>query len=272
MQPFSKSILSHGLWALFAVAAGCSAAKGAEDWQLEALLLYNSGSPGVNELRARSTGNLRLGRYAQALELLFKEPKEEANTLRAKKLLDHLFEINGNDDVGLASAYYLARINHKHLDEPDLESARLGYRYLFETYPGRFFGELAFLKFILVELYEGDSKDGIEKRLMELEKRGGKLTIPEMRRGFHRSMGEAYRVFELSDTKAYEHLKAAYELKAPLPETQIELMLSVAELAEAMGEFDVAVSALEDFLATAKWDDRRQSVAIQLAELKTRSR
>jgi len=46
----------------------------------------------------------------------------------------------------------------------------------------------------------------------------------------------------------------------------------VAELAEAMGDVDVAISALEDFLATAEWDERRQSVAIQLAELKTQSR
>ncbi|HCR28883.1 MAG TPA: hypothetical protein DIV79_02550 [Opitutae bacterium] len=203
---------------------------------------------------------------------MFQEPKEEANTMRAKKLLDHLFEINGNDDVGLASAYYLARINHKHLEEPDLESARLGYRYLYETYPGRFFGELAFLKFILVELYEGDSKDGLEKRLMELEQRGEKLTIPEMRRGFHRSMGEAYRVFELSDEKAYIHLKAAYDIEAPVPETQTELMLSVAELAEAMGHIDVAISAMEDFLRAAKWDDRKESVALRLAGLRTRSR
>ena len=56
-----------------------------------------------------------------------------------------------------------------------------------------------------------------------------------MQRGFHRSMGEAYRVFELSEAKAYKHLRAAYEIEAPVPETQIELMLSVAELAEAMG-------------------------------------
>ncbi|HCR30804.1 MAG TPA: hypothetical protein DIV79_12385 [Opitutae bacterium] len=66
MQHFSKSILCHGLWALFAVVVGCSAAKGAEAWEVEALLLYNSGSPEVNDLRARSTGNVRLGRYAQA--------------------------------------------------------------------------------------------------------------------------------------------------------------------------------------------------------------
>ena len=80
----------------------------------------------------------RLGGYARALELLFQEPREEANALRAKRVFDQLFEINGNDDVGMASAYYLARISHKHLDEPDLESARLGYRFLFEAYPGRF--------------------------------------------------------------------------------------------------------------------------------------
>ena len=272
MQPFSKSILLSGYGAVFALTVALSEAIAAEPWEVEALLLYNSGSPEVNDLRARSTGNTRLGGYAKALEILFQEPKDEANVLRAKKLFDQLFEINGNDDVGRASAYYLARISHKHLDEPDLESARLGYRYLFETYPGKFFGELAFLKFILVEMYERDSEESIEDRLEALEERGKRLAIPEMRRGFHRSMGEAYRVFELSNSKAYEHLKAAYEIEAPVPETQVELMLSVAELAESMGDVNVAISALEDFLRTAKWDDRRESVAIRLADLKSGNR
>ena len=42
------------------------------------------------------------------------------------------------------------------------------------------------------------------------------------------------------------------------------------ELAEAMGDVDVAISALEDFLRTAKWDDRLETVAVRLADLKTR--
>lgn len=270
MQPFSKSNLLCGCFAVFAIAMAPNRAMAAELWEVEALLLYNSGSPEVNDLRARSTGNTRLGGYAKALEILFQEPREEANVLRAKKVFDQLFEINGKDDVGMAAAYYLARISHKHLDEPDLESARLGYRYLFETYPGRFFGELAFLKFILVELYEREAEESIGARLESIEERGKRLTIPEMQRGFHRSMGEAYRVFELSEAKAYKHLRAAYEIEAPVPETQIELMLSVAELAEAMGDVDVAISALEDFLRTAKWDDRLETVAVRLADLKTR--
>ncbi|MCH2613221.1 MAG: hypothetical protein MKZ70_00805 [Opitutales bacterium] len=92
-----------------------------------------------------------------------------------------------------------------------------------------------------------------------------------MQRAFNISMGEAYRVFALSEAKAYKHLRAAYEIETLVPETQIELMLSVAELAEAMGDADVAISALEDFLRTAKWDDRREMVAVRLADLKTRN-
>ena len=270
MQPFSKSNLLCGCCAIFAIAMEPNRTMAVEPWEVEALLLYNSGSPEVNDLRARSTGNTRLGGYARALEVLFQEPREEANALQAQRVFDQLFEVNGNDDVGMASAYYLARISHKHLDDPDLESARLGYRYLFEAYPGRFFGELAFLKLILVELYERDAEESIGARLEFLEERGKRLTIPEMQRGFHRSIGEAYRVFELSEAKAYKHLRAAYEFEAPVPETQIELMLSVAELAEAIGDVDTAISALEDFLRTAKWDDRRDTVAVRLADLKTR--
>ncbi len=239
----------------------------ANDWEEEALLLYNLGSPEINDLRARSTGNERLKSYASALGLLHAQPLREENALLAKATFDALYESNPNDQVGLASAYYLVRINHKHLDEPDLEAARAGYRYLYDSYPARFFGELAFLKYLLIELYDEESPKGPSQRIATLEIMGRQLTIPDMKRGFHRAIGEAYLGYELSEEKAYEHLKAAYELTSSVPETQVELMLTVASLAESRGENDVAIAALQDFLKTARGDDRRSEVALRIAAL-----
>jgi len=245
-------------------------AVSANDWENEALLLYNSGSPEINDLRARSTGNERLKAYARALGQLHTQPMREENTLLAKATFDALFESNPNDQVGLASAYYLVRINHKHLDEPDLEAARSGYRYLFDSYPTRFFGELAFLKYLLLELYDDESLKEPAQRIATLEIMGRQLTIPDMKRGFHRAIGDGYLVYELSEEKAYEHLKAAYELTSSVPETQVELMLTVAELAESRGEIDVAIAALQDFLRAARGDDRRSEVAIRIAALSSK--
>jgi len=240
---------------------------GEGDWQEEALLLYNAGSPEINDLRARSTGNERLRAYAKALGQLHVVPREELNVRLAKETFDALYSSNPNDQVGLASAYYLARINQKHLDEPDLEAARSAYLYIFETYPGRFFGELAFLKYLLIELYETDSEVDISLRIASLEAMGERLTIPNMRRGFHRTIGDAYLGYELSREKAYSHLKAAYELDSSVPETQLELMLTVAELAESLGDTKVAIKALQDFLKSARKDERREEVALKIAAL-----
>lgn len=256
-----------GIVAVLAAAAFQGSLWGAGDWEEEALLLYNSGSPEINDLRARSTGNERLKLYARALGQLHAQPMREENALLAKETFDILFESNPNDQVGMASAYYLARINHKHLDQPDLEAVRSAYRYIFESYPSRFFGELAFLKYLLIELYNEESTQSESNRIASLEMLGDKLTIPDMMRAYHRAVGDAYLGYELSKKKAYEHLKVAYEIKSSVPETQVELMLTVAELAEFFGEKDVAIAALQDFLKAANGDDRRGEVVLRIAAL-----
>ncbi len=257
------------LWiASFALFGLSAVGTVAQDWEEEALLLYNSGSPEINDLRARSTGNNRLRTYAQALETLFREPMREESALVAQKRFANLIEVNPNDDVGLASAYYLAQIDHRYLDEPNLEAARSAYRSLYDRYPRRFFGELAFLKFALIEIYGGSTEEGPAERLKRLEADGKRLVLPDMRRGFHRSLGEAYRSFGLSESKAYEHLKVAYEIETSVPETQTELMLTVAELAEAHGDLGVAIAALQKFLTVAPSDERRTAIAQRMADLK----
>lgn len=252
---------------LFAICVGVLV-QGKEEWESDALLLYNSASPEINDLRARSTGNERLRKYAMALGMLHREPAREENALLAKSVFDKLFDINANDDVGMASAYYLARILHRHLDRPDLESARAAYRYLFETYPRRFFGELAFLKYLLLEFYGTDSSESTSDRLARLEGMGDRLIIPDMRRGYHRSIGEAYLSYGLSETKAYEHLKAAYAIDTSVPETQLDLMLKVSKLAELHGDLGVAIGALQTFLKVARRDERRPEIELRLANLK----
>lgn len=244
-----------------------SLADEGNDWEEEALLLYNSASPEINDLRGRSMGNERLKAYAKAMGILFEAPLREENALIAKTTLDALFESNPNDDVGTASAYYLARISHKYLDQPDLVAARSAYRYIFETYPGRFFGELAFLKYLLIELYENDSEKAPLSVIVELENLGSGLTIPSMKKGFHRVLGDAYLGYELSEEKAYEHLNAAYRIDSSVPETQLELMLSLADLAEVLGRKEEAIAVLQDFLKTARRDDRRGEVASRIATL-----
>ncbi len=240
-----------------------------DNWEEEALLLYNSGSPKINELRALSTGDERLKSYALTLSLLFNEPLREENALIARASFDELFKKNPHDDVGLASAYYLARINHRHLDEPDLDAARSAYQFLFESYPTRFFGELAFQKYLLMEIYKSRPSESAIERLMRLEYEGRRLVIPDMRRSYHRSIGEAYKSLDLSMEKAYEHLKAAYDIESSVPETQTDLMWSLSEIAEKLGRDEVAIATLEDFVKTARWDDRHSEAATRLSRLKS---
>jgi hypothetical protein len=260
-------LMPRGVLVLFAISA-VAALGGAEEWEPEALLLYNSSSPEINDLRARSTGNERLRRYAKALGMLHRQPVREEDALLAKLAFDKLLDVNPNDDVGIASAYYLARISHRHLDRPDIESAREAYHYLFENFPRRFFGELAFLKYLLLEFYGSDARESPGDRLSRLEGLGDRLVIPDMRRGYHRSIGDAYLTYDLSKTKAYEHLKLAYDIDTSVPETQLDLILKVAELAELHGDLGVAIGALNKFLKVTRRDERRSDVEVRLTELR----
>ncbi|MGY8695939.1 MAG: hypothetical protein ACKVGW_17305, partial [Verrucomicrobiia bacterium] len=92
-------LMLKGAIVLFAICATVPV-HGAEEWETDALLLYNTASPDINDLRARSTGDERLRKYAMALGMLHRQPAQEENAMLAKSVFDKLFAINPNDDVG----------------------------------------------------------------------------------------------------------------------------------------------------------------------------
>ena len=242
-----------------------SAAFAAGDWEEEALLLLNAVSPNLNDLRSRSTGNERLARYAEALAAMNVNGIIPANPKAAEKIFRELVDIRSDDAIGLASRYYMIRIEQELVPEFD---ARDSYRRLFQTHPDSFFGGLSLVKYAMLETYIDSDKADALRRLVVLERLGQDLRIPDVRRDFSRVLGEAYLAFELSEEKAYEHLKDATDIGSTIPEAQADLLIKTGELAEQLGRLNDAVDLYARFCEEMEHDLRKTEIEQRLSRLK----
>ena len=257
----SRSLIA--LFAGFVWLGGITSAVG--DWEEEALLLLNTVSPNLNDLRSRSTGNERLGRYAEALAAMNRNGIIPANPKAAEKIFRELLDIRSDDAIGLASRYYMIRIEQELAPEFD---ARESYRSLFQTYPDTFFGGLSLVKYAMLETYVNSDKADALRRLIVLEQLGQDLQIPDVRRDFNRVLGEAYLNFELSGEKAYEHLKDAADIGSTIPEAQADLLIKTGELAEQLGRLNDAVDLYARFCEEMEHDSRKAEIELRLSRLK----
>ncbi len=222
-------------------------------WEQEAMLLYSESSADFTRLRLLGQKNARLVTYSRALEILHEETASngdaEASLREAQGLFARLVVEGGDDPVSLASRYYLARIAQSNPVELDLREAKKLYLELFEAHPDRFFGQMAFIKYATIEIYdepEGGAPAG--QRLAALEELAAAVTYPDMKRNLHRIMGEGYRALGLDPRRAYEHLVAASEQGQPVESIRRETLESLADVAEQIGETRRALQAYDELL------------------------
>ncbi len=243
-----------------------------EEWEQESMLLYNASSSPLMLSKARDLGNTRMSLYLKAIIAMHHPPKGELSADEARGVLQQLIEVSDSDQIGVAARFYLARAPHTNNHAEDVTRSSDAYLQLYQDAPNRFFGQMAFLKHLLYYLYEYNGSASAEERLAEMEKMGEGLSIPDLSRSFHHSMGEAYLHFELSDSKAFEHWKRAHEIGFANPSAQADLQLRLGKLAEKIGKLEFAVIVYQDFLKTAPRDDRKTEIAQRLAALTSQMR
>lgn len=224
------------------------------------MLLYSDSSSEFTRLRALGEKDPRLAEYTRALVTLHDENADLAERhALARGMLERLVEEYRDDAIGMASLYYLARIAQVHPVEEDLQKAKLLYLELFENHSDRFFGQLAFLKYAMIEIYD-DSVTGstAATRIRAIEDHEDRITLRDMKRNYHRILGEAYAALEIDDGKAYEHLKAAYEIGIPLVSLRVDVLSKLAPLAEQFGEMETALQAYDELAGIASQDQRQE--------------
>jgi len=211
-------------------------------------------------------GNDRLGRYAEGLTALMTNGILPPNPQQARKIFRELFEIRPDDSVGLASRYYLIQVEKELTPEFD---AKASYLRFFQAYPTTFFGGLSVVKYAMMEAYLNDDKAGTLQRLIVLENLGSDLKIPDLRRDFRRIIGEAYLIYDLSEEKAYEHLKDAVEIGSTIPEVQSDLLVKTGELAERLGRIGDAVDLYTRFCDSSVPNPRKAEITQRIERLKS---
>jgi len=238
--------------------------RAADGWREEAFLLLNGVSPNLNELRSRSTGNERLGRYADGLAAMNKNGLIPPNPEQAGRIFRELLDIRQDDPIGLASRYYLIQI------EQSLNSAfeaKESFRVFYEQFPETFFGGLSLVKYAMLEAYSDDDKADALRRLAVLERLGKNLKIPDVKRDFRRIVGEAYLTFELSKEKAYKHLKDAADIGSTIQGAQADLLVRTGELAEDLGRVQDAIDLYSRFCDEMTFDARKPQIEQRLSRL-----
>lgn len=262
------------LLALFFATAWNLTARGEERpiWEQEILLIYSDNSTEFNRLRSLGQDNQRLALYTTALDTLHGKVEvdegEEPYQV-AQRSLRMLVADNDEDAIGLASAYYLARIAQSNPYEQDIAAAKKLYWDLYEKWPERYFGQMAFAKYATLHLYDEDgSEREVLDRIQNLEPIVSDISIPEVRQNVHRLIGEAYVVFDLDPERAYQHLLAAYDLGIPVESIRIEVLERLGKLGEEIGQLERALLAYDELLRTAP----RRKNAAEFAESAKRLR
>lgn len=262
------------LLALFFATAWNLAARGEERpiWEQEILLIYSDNSTEFNRLRSLGQNNQRLALYTTALDTLHGKvavDEGEEPYQVTQRIFKMLIADNDSDAIGLASAYYMARIAQSNPYEQDIDAAKKLYWDLYEKWPERYFGQMAFAKYATLHLYDEDgSETEVLDRIQNLEPIVSDISIPEIRQNVHRLIGEAYVVFDLDPARAYEHLLGAYDLGIPVESIRIEVLERLGKLGEEIGELERALLAYDELLRTAP----RHKKAAEFAESAKRLR
>ncbi|MCH6257086.1 hypothetical protein MLD52_11045 [Puniceicoccaceae bacterium K14] len=224
-------------------------------WQKEMLLVYNKGAVEMNLLRAESQNNDRLRDYVEALSKMYQEPRDDDSIELSQKEFRKLIEADGEDQIAIASKFYGALILQDFLPKSDLENAKTEFRELFDSHQNRFFGQMALLKWVVIVLNHDEERQ-MFSRIAMAEGYEDRLTNPDIRRSYHKVLGEVYRTSGLSNFKAFEHLKKAYEIGFTIPQTQSDLVFSLGKLAEELNEKSDALAYYREFIEKYEHDPR----------------
>ena len=235
-------------------------------WTSAANLLIEDAHIGFTEALEKGKGSERETRFGLAITLLGKQPRTRGNIDEAAQMLDRLIAEKADDDLGIASRYFRARIEERHRFEPDLVKAAAGYQSLFEQHREHWFGQMAIVHYAMIRLYEGNGADK-QARLDEVERLEPLLTANAALRDFHSLLGLAYLRFELHDDRALRHFLAADAAGVPRWSSRGHVYVRIAELARSLGKNEVAIDYYQRFIKDFTQDQRIHLVRERLSEL-----
>jgi hypothetical protein len=240
------------------------AAEALDPWQ--ALTLYRF--PEAQQAFT-AAGDERENRFGLALAWINLQPKSDANLARADALLQAIVtESTAADELAHAARFYRGRIQQVHLRKPDTAAAQRLFRSLMDEHPESFWGQLAGIKWLTLEIYTAGPADARPARLSQLEALAACFTRPELAKDYHNIMANAYEALAISDERAFHHLALCWQLGVTRGVDQADFLARLGTLAERLGRAEDARRYFEEFLGRFARDERRYLIEQRLLQLR----
>lgn len=227
-------------------------------WQNTSLGLFNAANAEFAALPGDEA------RFGEAVTLLLRQPKTEANVNRAAQIFSALVAEAADDSLRLRARYYLARIAQVHRTPADPVTARRLFRELIDAHPGHPVAELATVKLAIIELYEPLPDDVRRTRVAEFGKAAAGMRSVSARRDLNLLLADTAQRFGYEPALTLDFLLAADRDGIVRQAERGHTWVRIGQLAEEAGRSEVARDYYTKFLASYIRDARRRMVKERL--------
>jgi len=268
MQGQTAAVLAS--LALFGSAGPLSAGSIQKAYELSARGLTRESEQEWRRLEAdgRNPAGIREVHFGRAGNLLNVQPRTSANIDRAAELYRDVVKGDPDDEIGVASAYFLIRIEQFHRGPtPDLERIAGDFLALHAAHPERYFSQLALLKHVTLRLWSGTTTAEKQSEFSRLESYAKDFTRPELAVIYHFLLSDGYLVRLSDPVAALRHQRARDGRLMVKEDTSADLTLKTAELSREIGDLAEATAHYRDFLRRFPTNARAWLVRQRLNEL-----
>ena len=211
--------------------------------------------------------NQREATYGQAVMMLSAQPVTRGNIDKSVKLFQAVIQANPSDDMGISAQYFLGRVEQAHRFELNPQGAIAIYKELYRKYPEHPLVQRAFVKLVLLSLYDRITDTERASRFTAFEAAGSGLRDHDAIRDFHLLMAAACEKFGLGQEKRLGHLLAVDSVGVSKADTKAVLLVSIGEVARKLRHKDLALTYYRRFLKECHRDYRVYTVEQRIAEL-----
>jgi len=209
--------------------------------------------------------------YGTAVTLLNIQPRTPGNIEHSAQIFSRLLAQNPDDEIGIGSLYFLARIEQVHRSTPAPQKAVALYQRLIAAHPAHPFAQIAITKIALLKLCDAPDNADKAAALAEVETLIPLLTDPGARSNFDYIVGTACIRHQLGDEKAMNYLIEAVKIGIPIQISSSNAIVRIANLALRLNRKDIAISYYERFIRDFPRDRRTYTVRLRLRELNVQS-
>lgn len=239
-----------------------------ENWQKAKIFLFDEAHQNFAKSAEMSQGEeARANRLGEAVTLLTIQPRTQGNIMRSQSIFEELISQNPKDATGLAARLHLARLFEFHVSPQYPQKAREIYEGLLTDGLGDPLAELAASRLALIVLYSTDSPESLNDAARKLAGYGTTLQTSIGRREFYSNLGLTLVQLRGDNKLAMEYLIAAEAEGLPMQQLDAPILITIAAIAEELGDMETAKKYYSLFTSRYKRDARRYSVLEKLENL-----